>query len=41
MSDETKAGKYLTFSLAEEDDGIVILKVREIIVCFAFVPVGY
>ena len=31
MSEETKAGKYLMFSLAEDDYGITILKVREII----------
>jgi purine-binding chemotaxis protein CheW len=29
--DEIKAGKYLTFKLAEEDYGISLLKVREII----------
>jgi len=29
--DETKAGKYLTFKLAEEDYGVSLLKVREII----------
>jgi len=29
--DETKSGKYLTFKLAEEDYGISLLKVREII----------
>ena len=29
--DETKAGKYLTFKLADEDYGISLLKVREII----------
>jgi purine-binding chemotaxis protein CheW len=29
--DETKASKYLTFKLAEEDYGISLLKVREII----------
>ena len=29
--DELKAGKYLTFKLAEEDYGISLLKVREII----------
>lgn len=31
MDNETKEGKYLTFSLANEDYGIAILKVREII----------
>ena len=31
MDHETKEGKYLTFSLANEDYGIAILKVREII----------
>jgi purine-binding chemotaxis protein CheW len=31
MMDETKAGKYLTFKLADEDYGISLLKVREII----------
>jgi len=29
--EDTKAGKYLTFKLAEEDYGISLLKVREII----------
>ena len=29
--EDTKAGKYLTFTLAEEDYGISLLKVREII----------
>ncbi len=29
--DETKAGKYLTFKLADEDYGVSLLKVREII----------
>ena len=29
--EETKAGKYLTFKLANEDYGIFLLKVREII----------
>ncbi len=29
--DESKAGKYLTFKLADEDYGISLLKVREII----------
>jgi len=29
--EETKAGKYLTFKLADEDYGISLLKVREII----------
>jgi len=29
--DENKAGKYLTFKLADEDYGISLLKVREII----------
>jgi len=29
--DENKAGKYLTFKLAAEDNGISLLKVREII----------
>jgi len=31
MMEETKAGKYLTFKLADEDYGISLLKVREII----------
>lgn len=29
--EETKAGKYLTFKLADEDYGVSLLKVREII----------
>ena len=29
--DDTKAGKYLTFKMADEDYGISLLKVREII----------
>lgn len=29
--EETKAGKYLTFKLADEDYGISLLKIREII----------
>ena len=41
MSDETKAGKYLTFSLAEEDYGIAILKVREIIGMLAITAVPH
>jgi len=31
MSVETKAGKYLTFQLAEEDYGIALLQIKEII----------
>ena len=31
MRAETRAGKYLTFKLAEEDYGIALLKVKEII----------
>lgn len=36
---EELAGKYLTFKLAEEDYGIVILKVREIIGMMPITPV--
>ena len=31
MQSETKSGKYLTFKLAEEDYGIALLQVKEII----------
>lgn len=34
-----KAGKYLTFSLADEEYGIAILKVKEIIGIMPFTPV--
>ena len=31
MSSETKSGKYLTFQLADEDYGIALLQIKEII----------
>ena len=36
---ERKTGKYLTFSLAEEEYGISIMKVKEIIVAMAITPI--